>query len=83
MTAVDSLTSDTLNIVREVPQGSVLGPLLFDLYVNDVYTSSLKFKFYLFADDTNMSRPLDVIILVSLRPCLHIVEAMTFSKMMQ
>ena len=33
---------------------SVLGPLLFLLNVNDIYCSSKKLKFYLFADDTNI-----------------------------
>ena len=33
---------------------SVLGPLLFLIYVNDIYRVSWKLNFYLFADDTNI-----------------------------
>ena len=49
-------SSDLLNIVCGVPQGSVLGPILFIMYINDICNVSSLLKMILFADDTNLFR---------------------------
>lgn len=47
-------SSELLSITCGVPQGSILGPKLFNLYINDIFDISKLFKMILFADDTNI-----------------------------
>ena len=54
MVSINDLDSGLTTINCGVPQGSVLGPLLFLLYINN-FNQAMKFcKICLFADDTNL-----------------------------
>jgi hypothetical protein len=51
---INETISDTQKITHGVPQGSILGPLLFNLYVNDLNSQFKNTKTISFADDTTL-----------------------------
>ena len=53
---VEGWTSEKLDVLSGVPQGTVFGPLLFLIYINDLPTVCKSSKANLFADDTLLYR---------------------------
>lgn len=61
--------SNWVNITSGVPQGSILGPLLFNIYINDITSCFKHCKAILYADDMKLYLPID-----DIACCLKIQE---------
>jgi len=56
--AVSGSYSDWYRVQSEIPQGSILGPFLFLIYINDLIsvTQDTECRIYLYADDAKIYR---------------------------
>ena len=55
VTVINNINSETRFISSGVPQGSILGPLLFLLYINDLPICNILSDVRMYADDTNLT----------------------------
>ena len=51
--SINNTTPPFLRIKCGIPQGSIVGPIIFLLYINDLPRVSTKLKLLLYVDDTN------------------------------
>ena len=55
---VNNVKSATRHVTSGVPQGSVLGPLLSNVYINDMHSAVANSKLKLYADDSLLYKPI-------------------------
>ena len=57
---IDGVSSSILSLSTDVPQGSLLGPLLFLIYLNDIPNCTEYLNFIPYADDTTLSSTIQI-----------------------
>jgi hypothetical protein len=57
---IGNIVSTWANIQKGVPQGSILGPLLFNVFINDIFYFIKHCDLYNYADDNTLSSSHDI-----------------------
>jgi hypothetical protein len=83
-TKVNSVLSNWADIHKEVPQGSILGPLLFNVFINDIFLFIKDSSLYNYADDNTLSfgsPDFDLLISTLESDSNHLIEWFKINKM--
>ncbi len=59
---IDGTSCEIKPIITVVPQGSILGPLIFIIHINDISFASNMFKFMIQADGTTLETTIEIAI---------------------